>query len=387
MTVSIQISSFCCTLEVAEVKIDLASVPPRASALADGLSPGIFPYLGASVRLDELRSVVAAYGSAVVTGKRGARLAVEVPGVLIDPAAYFPPAKDQLEGLFDYDDWLMRQRAAGAPLILTDTPRIPDKDQSALRTALARWDSIDEPTLVVLPIEPWWLRDGLSWLIEEVRAAARAVALVLLHRYNGLDLVRAVAGLLAFISEVEPVPVVLLRCDISAVGAVAHGAYAGFVGWTASTRHGPLPMRQPKRTEDDHEQDDTPSVLVPALHTYFKTSALPAFARIRRPDVLRCDDSFCAGQSLLEIAERGEVDPRAARTPAGRHNMATTEQIARHVLSAAEPQDAWWETCRAGAEMRASLAGSGISLPSSQSRWLRQWLDLGSPSHHFETVR
>jgi hypothetical protein len=41
---------------------------------------------------------------------------------------------------------------------------------------------------VVLPIEPWWLRDGLSWLIEEVRVAARPVALVLLHRYNGLDL-------------------------------------------------------------------------------------------------------------------------------------------------------------------------------------------------------
>jgi hypothetical protein len=69
-----------------------------------------------------------------------------VPGVLIDPAAYFPPAKDQLEGLFDYDDWLMRQRAAGA-----------------------------------------LLRDGLSWLIEEVRAAARPVALVLLHRFRGLD--------------------------------------------------------------------------------------------------------------------------------------------------------------------------------------------------------
>jgi len=367
------------------VKIDLASVPPHASALAGGLSPGIFPYLSASVRLDELRSAMAAYGSAVVTGKRGARLAAEVPGVLIDPAAYFPSAKDQPEGLFDYDDWLMRQRAAGAPLIVTDTPRIPNKDRSALKAALARWGTIDEPTLVVLPIEPWWLRDGLSWLIEEVRAAARPVALVVLHRYNGLDLVRAIAGLLVFISEVEPVPVVLLRCDISAVGAAAHGAYAGFVGWSASTRHGPLPMRQPKRAEGDDEQDDTPSVLVPALHTYFKTSALPAFARIRRPDVLRCDDPFCAGQSLLEIAERGEVDPCAARTLAGRHNMATTEQIARRVLSAAEPRDTWRETCCAGAEMSASLVGSGISLPS--SRWLRQWLDVGSPSHHFETVR
>jgi hypothetical protein len=75
-------------------------------------------------------------------------------------------AKTEPETLFDYDDWLMRQQAAGVPLILTDTPRIENKDISALRKALARWDAIDEPTLVVLPIEPWWLRDGLPGLIE-----------------------------------------------------------------------------------------------------------------------------------------------------------------------------------------------------------------------------
>ncbi len=86
------------------------------------------------------------------------------------------------------------------PLILTDTPRIPNEDMSALRKALARWDAIDEPTPVVLPIEPWWLREGLPGLIEEVRAAGRPVAVVLLHRYNGLDIKGAVASLLKFIS-------------------------------------------------------------------------------------------------------------------------------------------------------------------------------------------
>jgi hypothetical protein len=200
-----------------------------------------------------------------------------------------------------------------------------------------------------------------------------------------------VAGLLEFISAVQPVPVVLLRCDISAVGAVAHRAFAGFVGWSAHTRHGPLPMRQPDRAED---RDQSPSVFVPALHEYFKASSLPAFARVGRLDVLRCSDSICGdsacgdsacgdsacgGDSLLAIADLGEVDLRASRLLASRHNVAATEQLAGRIFAAAEPRDAWQETCQAGAQAGASLAEHGISL--ALKPWLRQWLQpSGKPA-------
>jgi hypothetical protein len=363
------------------LKIDPASLSSRSQLWSAGISPGIFPYLGGDTEIGLLRSIVSVCGGAIAPGKNGAKLATQVPGTLIDPAAYFPAKKDELGGLFDYDDWLIRQREAGVPLILTDTPRIRNKDRSALRKALARWDWIDEPTLVVLPIEAWWLRDGLAGLIEEVKAAGRPVAVVLLHHYNGLDITRAVTGLLEFISGVDPVPVVLLRCDISAIGAVAHQALAGFVGWSGNTRHGPLPIR---RSEDDDERDQSPSVLVPALHDYSKASALPAFAHVRRLDVLRCDDFICRGTSLLRIAELAEDNLRAGRLLAGRHNVASTEQLARHVFSAAEPRDAWWEACQAGAQMIASLAGSGVSV--AVRPWLRQWLELGSPSHDFQVA-
>ena len=347
----------------------------------DGIASGIFPYLGGSVSADQLRSVVTAYESVVVPGRQGAKLAAKIPGVLIDPAAYAPKTKTEPEPLFDYDDWLMRQQAAGVPLILTDTPRIRNNDISELQKALARWDTIDEPTLVVLPLEPWWLREGLSRLIEEVRSAGRPVALVLLHRYNGLDLKRAVAGLLEFISTVKPLPVVLLRSDISAIGAVAHQAFAGFVGWSANSRHGPLPMRRP---EGDDERDESPPVLVPSLNDYLKTSKLPVFARIRRLDVLRCDDRVCRGDSLLRIADLCETDLRDGRLLACLHNLASTEQLARRVFAAADPPDAWWEACNAGATSIASIAGSGVSLP--QHRWLRQWLELDSPAHNYQPV-
>ena len=356
------------------MKIDPVSVTPHP--LAAAISPGIYPYLGGSVDPGLLRSVASACGGAVVSGRQGAKLAAQTPGVLVDPAAYGVPAAADAGPLFDYDEWLTRQQAAGVPLILTDTPRIRNDDRSALGKALERWASIDDPTLVVLPLEPWWLREGLPYLIEEVRAAGRPVAIVLLHRYNGLDTAPALAGLLTFIAEVEPLPAVLLRCDISAVGAVVHRAFAGFVGWSANTRHGPLPMRRPDRTAGDDERDDSPSVLVPALHNYVKTSKLPALARDRRMNMLRCGDPVCRGGSLLEIAELSETDPRAGRLLAGWHNMASTEQLARRILSAAEPRDAWQEACRAGADTSASLTESGVSLPS--SRWLRQWLDLGT---------
>jgi hypothetical protein len=366
------------------LKIDPVSAPSHP--LAAGLAPGIYPYLGGSVPADLLRSVVTDCGSAVVSGKQGARLAATTPGVLVDPAAYGWQAATDGEPLFDYDEWLWRQQEAGVPVILTDTPRIPNDDRSALRKALARWASVDDPTLVVLPLEPWWLRDGLARLAEEVRAAGRPVALVLLHPYNGLDPAGAVAGLLTLIDQVDPVPVVLLRCDISAVGAVAHGAFGGFVGWLPNTRHGPLPMRRPDRTENA-ERDDSPSVLVPALHEYVKTSKLPALSRGTHLDVLRCADPVCHGDSLLEITKACEEDLRAGRLLAGRHNMASTEQIARRVFAgaAADPRDAWQGACRQGAEASACLLAGGISLP--RSRWLRQWLDLGLPSRQDEAAR
>ena len=225
------------------MKIDPVSVTPYP--LAASISPGVFPYLGGSVDQDVLRSVVSARGGAVVSGRQGAKLAARTSGILVDPAVYGASAATDSGPLFDYDEWLTRQQAAGVPLILTDTPRIRNDDRSALRKALERWAAIDDPTLVVLPIEPWWLREGLPHLTEEVRAAGRPVAIVLLHQYNGLDTARAIAGLLTFIAEVEPLPVVLLRCDISAVGMVAHRAFASFVGWSANTRHGPLPVRRP----------------------------------------------------------------------------------------------------------------------------------------------
>jgi hypothetical protein len=194
-----------------------------------------------------------------------------------------------------------------------------------------------------------------------------------------LDTAGSIAGLVTLISAVGGLPLISLRCDVSAIGAVAHGAFAGFVGMSAWTRHGPMPIRLPTATDGNAaERDPAPDVLVPAFNDYYKASRLPAFTAPGL-DVLRCDCSCCHGRSLLAVTRLCKVNMSAARELAHRHNIAIHEKIAREVLSSAQPKDAWWERCKTGADNAASLLAVGVELK--VSRWLRQWLELGSPSH------
>ncbi len=128
------------------MRTGLSSAAYGRGSMPTGFSSGIYPYLGGSVSVDQIRAVMSACGGAVVSGMGGARLAAKVQGTLVDPARYSTPPKDAPDSLIDLDEWLERQRAAGVPIILTDTPHIPNRDRTALRKALARWETIDEPT-------------------------------------------------------------------------------------------------------------------------------------------------------------------------------------------------------------------------------------------------
>jgi hypothetical protein len=141
---------------------------------------------------------------------------------------------------------------------------------------------------------------------------------------------------------------------------------------------------RPAADREDNERDESPGVFVPTLHGYFKASRLLALGRFRDVNVLQCDERCCGANGLPKIAELSETDVRAARDIASQHNMVSAELAARRILSAAEPRDAWWEACKAGADTAASLVANGISWPT--SRWLRQWLEIGSPSHEPQVV-
>lgn len=168
----------------------ITSAARRPDAALPGLPCGIYPYVGGSASTADLEETVRKYGYAATSGAGGVRLADKVRDTLADPAQYVPGLKPAGEPdflLFDYDEWLQRQRHAGVPIILTDSPRIEKRDRESLRAALSRWVDAGDPALAVLPVETWWLKGGVPCLIDEVRLAGRPVALVLHHLYNGLD--------------------------------------------------------------------------------------------------------------------------------------------------------------------------------------------------------
>ncbi len=350
--------------------------------LVPGLSSGIYPYVGGSVGADELRAAVHLCGGAVTSGVKGAAILLNanITGVLLDPAEYYHDSDDLRPKLFpesDWQDWLERQRAAQVPVILTDGRHIGRQNRAALQRELQRWDGIPEPTLVVLPVGTWWLRHGLAWLIEDVVAAARPVALVLMHPHNGLEEPGTVVGLRTFVESVD-VPVVLLRIGMAGVGI---GCYATFVGVSAATRCGPIPIYRKvdpgKGSAPD--RDRYPGVFVPALHDYVRASKLPALARSHDDSLLRCHDAECRGQSLLRLAEAAETTPAEARRRAYLHNMACHEHVSYEIFRSADWRDAWWQRCKSGADVAATVAQIGVDLP--VSGWLSQWIELGPPTY------
>lgn len=349
---------------------------------APGISRGVYPYLGGKPSKQVVRLAFETYGTIIASGTYGIRLAAGRRNVLVDPAVYARYGKEAPDTLFDTDEWLDRQLAANVPMLLTDSTRIRRTDRAELGKALSRWESVARPTLVVLPIEAWWLTIGLQALIDDVRSAGRPVGVVLLHHFNALDGAGAVAGLLSFIDAVRPIPVVLLRSDVSTVGFVAHGAHAGFVGASSTTRHGPLPMR---RNEGGDEPDPTPSIFVPTLHSYIKASKLPAIARSADADVLKCHDDFCSGRSLLRIAALSEARLHEARTEAACHELASMRALSASVLNSADPIAMWRLRCQSGVDTIAELAERSVMLD--VKPWLHQWLDLGTTSRDPVTAR
>jgi hypothetical protein len=335
----------------------------------------VYPYLGGAADAGRmgLADVITLCGLATISGPGDAGAPQGLQGMLLDPTQYVDATSSARNRAHGNDLWLERQRAAGVPVILTDPRPIGDRNRDALRKALQRWENIPESSLAVLPIGNWWLKQGLERLIEDVDSAGRPVAIVLMHVYNGLNARGTVTGLLRLVHQAK-VPVVLLRQSVAAMGV---GAYATFIGASGDTRHGrPRIQRKVDAGKPENEDRDTsPILFVPALHDYLRASKLPALTGAD-PGVLNCNDALvCAGRSLLEFADSADLAPAELDLAAYRHNVASHEQVAREVFGTKDWRRSWWQRCREGADVTASMSGHNVSLRVSD--WLTQWLELG----------
>lgn len=156
--------------------------------------------------------------------------------LLIDRDRY--SGKNRLLAAHAFDNnWISRQRDLGVAGVLPDAGYIGEGDEAGLASILARVHDLGPDVIAPLALHVTWLdrKRGLPVLLEHVGAAGVPIAIALEHQADPLDQRYAVSGLLNLLAL--PIPVIVLRCDISAIGALCFGARAAAVGTRTGLRH------------------------------------------------------------------------------------------------------------------------------------------------------
>jgi hypothetical protein len=179
-------------------------------------------------------------GGMVVSGAQSLQLVEHLGNLgyraplLADRQKYKGKRRKRASEPFD-PNWISRQRRLGLPAIIPDAGYVAEADLPGLRTVLQNSEAIDG-AVALLAVANWWMYDaGLRLLIQELRDTDVPVALVLEHRGDPLGVARIIHGVLAILDV--GITMMMLRCDVSALGLIARGALAAAYGSKTSIRH------------------------------------------------------------------------------------------------------------------------------------------------------
>lgn len=132
-------------------------------------------------------------------------------------------------------DWMNRQRELGADLVLTDSGYVAAGDTRGLTSILDQAAAL-QGVLAVLPVaNTWTYGRGLKELLARTEAFPHPIGLVIEHSADPLGTLRILGGVLELLASNRTVMV--LCSDVSAVGLLAHGAFAAGYGSISSLRH------------------------------------------------------------------------------------------------------------------------------------------------------
>jgi hypothetical protein len=294
--------------------------------------------------------------------------------LVIDPARYDKdaPPYEQLPLVGVLQDWVDRQAQLGPAAYLSPSPYLDDGDLGGLQAAidegvefcqLASVAGHSAPSFLAVPVAKRWLTTDLDQLVTRLADAAVPVAVMLADPTDPLDSRGAVDGLVALVTSLDTV--VVMRSDLSAIGAVAWGALMGSIGTLTSCRH----FVQPNRRAGGVSGDKTPSVLVETIASYVRGSKLEYLEG--DGGLLTCHCSACDGRSLTRFGQ-AEYAPEAFF-----HNQHAWQTIAGRVLEEAGPARpaAWRTVCARALDTLDELeARTGVSFP--PPGYLRAWSQL-----------
>ncbi len=317
-----------------------------------------------SPRLDEAEclSHARSAGGVVLRGTKGAaaanRLRQQGFGgrLWLDPAAY----ERHLSGSHPtlWDEWHQRQLEVGVAEFISPGAYVGDSDSLALGLALhSEGDWVNRHGgRLSLALHYSWLTKGRQALIKQLRDVDLPFALAFADRYDPLGRAGAVKGLVELLSQVSDVTV--MRCDIGAIGAVAHGAKLGAFGTSATMRHVFPPDQQ------GGGPSSSPAVFVEPLLGFMSGASLDALPRGASPACrLRC----CSGQSL------GRLNTRTREAEAIRHNRIAVRHVLGLLLASNPPHDTSFkqmcQQARAAAKRLSHRASSHVDVSAQVNAW------------------
>lgn len=261
-------------------------------------------------------------------------------------------------------DWITFQRRLGLLWQLTDSGYIGDGDTNGLTTILADARRAGDGVIAVLPLSPtWWTLGRAQQLTDEVSRYGVPVALVLEHANDPFSAIRTVLGVLNFIRAV-PVPVLLLRSDISGLGVLANGGAAAAVGTASGLRHlYPLPK---KPGGGGGRASHTSLVWTEGMS--YRTIEKIEDAVAADPDNPHwiCMCGTCYGRSIEWI-----LNDRSVHTSAYRHSVSALRTLATDI----EAGHASWHSLCHNAQWKAyevaELSGKSWEPPAFLGAWNR----------------
>ena len=319
--------------------------------LANSVVTGDVTWYLSSRLTDEERLAHACVTNAVILrGQDGFRAAVKLRSagftgrLWLDPAAYESPQQQPGETLFG-DYWRRLQEELHVEEFISPGTYVAESSLDGLGSAIEseeEWVEREGGRLS-LALHASWLTRGRKPLIDRLRQVGAPLALALAHRNDPLSSVGAVQGLVDLLESIEDVAI--LRCDLGALGAVAHGAVLGAIGTSSTVRH----VVPPGQKAGGVPGDTSPAVFLPELLDFKLGSHLDEFPREASPT---CDLACCWGRQLRRL--NGEHAVAEART----HNMLVIGEVARGILDTPAEQrpGAFTAMCR-----NAEYAVAGLS--------------------------
>jgi hypothetical protein len=266
--------------------------------------------------------------------------------------------------------WIDHQRYAGVTARLTDSGYIGQGDEAGLDVVLSQTAELGEDDVVaVLPLHPRWLNGDVELLIEAVNSYGVPIALVVEHSKDPFSVRRNVCGLVKALRSVS-VPVLLLRSDISALGAIAFGALSGAVGTRPSLRHlSPMPK---KPGGGGFSRGVEAALFDPGLYFVHVDKLARGVAALPEDPMWLCECQTCKSDGEGERLDW--MHARATRQQVLAHNIELLLDRRDHLVSATaggERQQVWRAACHSAEFQFTSVAvtRAGWEVPPALRYW------------------